>query len=220
MKKSKSSDVYVNDTNDKFLQKCSTKTTTLKILDNKNKSLSVKELLEKFIDSYEIKFKNCVAKKFGTKCVKIYTNHTVQLNGIIDIQDILKIVDEIILSNQKYICRIGFMNWSVKASLNRIDLYKTMKRINDTKINGVKFVAFFLRSKLLNIRYLSTIPISNNIVYKDNNSPTNVIGEISADTSVKISGLLYASGSCTLSGISEKLAVECFLHIKECVYFE
>lgn len=175
-------------TNNKFNTKCSTKTLVLKVL--KKEGIICSPVLP---SSYTNKLRNCVIKKIDKKCIKSYSNGTIQINGITDINclsEILKYSDIQNLSENYYVeCVLN--NWTfsfIKEPDKIVDLTATMYNLNNNNI-----VAYFQRGYPLIIKYIENSE-TRKYIY---NTETGNIQIINLGINpVKITIMLFKSGKC------------------------
>lgn len=195
---------------EKIFKPCSTKTFIAKTT-NENTKKTIKELQETFQGSYITNFRNCVIKKIGKKSIKLYTNLTMQVSGISDINDMKDILNDLI-TKPDYSFQCVMSNWTVRISDKIIDLNKTMEVIN--KCNN-KTIAYFLRGYPLIIKYNvnSTIPTT---LFTYDNTISSYVNKEGSPTikNSDVSILMFKSGNCIVSGPTEKSCAEAISSIK------
>lgn len=184
--------------------KCYTKTFVGKSLEKK--SVTKSELLEKFKNSYESKFRNCVLKKLGKKNIKIYTNYTIQTNGYIE-DDLKNLLNDLDIKKD-YTFQCVMCNWSLKIG-ESLDLKETLLKLNDDKV-----ISYFLRGYPLIIKYNTNDDINfYNFKWDSITSDFNY-NITKKKENIKISVLLFKTGKCIVSGATEKGCFECIEYIK------
>lgn len=189
--------------NNKFNTNCSTITFVCKTFDTTNYKYTVDELLIKFPESKKTKFRNCVIYKIDDVCVKIYTNQTLQLNGIKSVDSLGKIFEKLNLT-VKYKVNCVMSNWCLKLSNETLDLNTIMDSLN----NLPNFTAYFLRGYPLIIKYQCFYQQNYYIIGKtDNNSVNLEFFDNGEKVKSKITVLLFKSGNCIVSGPSEEQCV-------------
>lgn len=164
------------------------------------------------------KFRNCAIYKFNideTKiCVKIFTNFTIQINGIKNKEDIIKVLNnpDINIEFKDYFGYCVLQNWSLRLSLDPIDLFATKNALNNLGV-----CAFFLRGYPLVIK--KTVEFKTpkfNILSKDGlftsiEDSKSSIGEEECILTM----LLFSSGNCIVSGLSDEEVSKLTLLVKE-----
>lgn len=199
-------------TDDKIYAKCSTKTFIAKsAAANAAPRMSVEELLDSMKDSYRTKFRNCVIKKLGKICVKVYTNKTVQITGAKNLDDIPWILSDALPFDEEYEVVCVMSNWSINLENDGINLDATMSKLNDAGV-----CSYFLRGYPLVNKYETT---ADKFVYQMVKDPAtkkyhikNVI--VDADAKCQVSMLMFKSGTCIISGTSEKPCIELLKKIR------
>lgn len=196
--------------NFKFDIKCSTRTYIAK-----TNNLCIKKTLEELNlilpESYLTKFRNCVIKKIDKKSIKLYTNMTMQINGVSNKEDLLNLMKSLNLKIS-YDIKCVMSNWTIKISDKNIDLIKTMNNLNENKI-----IAYFLRGYPLIIKYKSK-DLQNNFKIK-------YITEYFIEEEdpyledIEVSVLMFKSGNCIVSGKLEKTCTECIKNIKNLIVY-
>lgn len=188
-----------------------TKTIVAKTYNFKTK-LSFEDLKKSFEGSYITKFKNCVLKKIDNKCVKLYTNLTIQLSGVSEISETISILNNLsMVFKPDYIVECVMSNWTIRISTREISLNKTMDNIN--KDDSKKYLAYFLRGYPLIIKYKLNTYIENLIISSDSDEyKIKNIHQVIKDVVVSI--LVFKSGNCIVSGPSEKSCAEAVFFIK------
>jgi hypothetical protein len=193
-----------------FKTKCSTKTLVLK----------PKYYEENIIlpNSYKNKLRNCFIKKIEKKCVKLYLNGTIQINGIPDIRclsDVIKKSEINRLSNH-YSVECILNNWTLcfeKKEKMFVDLTKTMFKLNENNI-----IAYFQRGYPLIIKINKLLPVRKYNYINDNLELID-----NGEKNVKITLMLFKSSKCicTIGGDIYSLPLEVFEKIqKNIIYTE
>lgn len=196
--------------NNKFNTKCSTITFVCKTLDQNCHKYTIDELLEKFPKSKKTKFRNCVISKINDVCVKMYTNQTLQLNGIKSENDLQKIFEKLNL-DVKYKVNCVMSNWCLKLCKESIDLNSIMDSLN----NIPNFTAYFLRGYPLIIKHQCFYKKNYYIIGKDDENSINLkFFDDGEQVKTKITILLFQSGNCIVSGPSEELCVNAIQTLK------
>lgn len=202
-------------TNNIFETKISTRTFILKPVKEEDNEFKVAILP----DSYTNKLRNCVIKKILNKCIKLYSNGSIQLNGINNIN----ILQEIILKsgienlNNKYVVQCILNNWTLNFnpdSSKIINLVETMKNLNN---NGI--IAYFQKGYPLIIKCeKSTVVNKYYYHHYKNNKIENILPE---EKIVKITFMLFKSGKsiCTIGGDVTELPIDIFEKIQNYILY-
>lgn len=187
--------------------KCSTKTFIAKTI-KPSEIITLQQIRQKYPDCKETKFRNCVIKKIDKKCVKLYTNASLQINGIMLDDDICKLFEDLNLKDD-YIVKCVMSNWTLKLSNKKIDLKKTMTQLNNNNITS-----YFLRGIPLIIKYNVNDILSELKVINTNGKYTceeNKIGLVPTEVSI----LMFKSGSCIISGKTEYVCKKAIIAVKK-----
>ena len=187
--------------------KCSTKTFIAKTT-KPAEIVTLEQIREKYPNCRDTKFRNCVIKKIDRKCVKLYTNASLQINGILCDDDICKLFEDLNLQYD-YIVKCVMSNWTLKLSDKKLDLKKTMTQLNNNNITS-----YFLRGIPLIIKYnvkdtLSELKVTNNngkYICKENKLDL---------VPTEVSILMFKSGSCIISGKTEYVCREAIINVKK-----
>lgn len=199
--------------NNKFDIKCSTKTYIAKTSECMKKS--IQELSIILPESYLTKFRNCVIQKINNKSIKLYTNMTVQINGVSNRQDLFDLIKNLDLKIT-YNIKCVMSNWTIKISDKIIDLIQTMDLLNKNKIT-----AYFLRGYPLIIKYKShDFPDTFLISYKDEKKIYSLEDKPQIPEEIEVSVLMFKSGNCIVSGKLEKTCTECIQKIKNFIIYK
>lgn len=207
------SNVFIDD--NKFNVECSTRTFIAKIMDVPIPKKNINDLLIILPGSKITKFRNCVItkiKEYNKKlCIKLYTNMTIQLNGIKTIEDIEFIFNKINVNyNYKVTCVMS--NWSLKLTTDKLNLNQIMDLINSNE--NACLMAYFLRGYPLIIKHNTFASLSYYNVFC---SPcVRVSKELYTELSkITVTVLLFSSGNCIVSGPNEKSCVNTVKIIKQ-----
>lgn len=199
-------------TENKIHTGCSTRTFIAKsAAANAGPRMSVEELLEALDTSSRTKFRNCVIKKVDKICVKIYTNKTVQITGAKNLEDIPKILSEDLPFDEEYEVVCVMSNWSVNLENEGIDLNSTMDRLNEAGM-----CSYFLRGFPLVNKYQT---VTDKMTYKMVKNPETqkyYIKETREEKNLEcqVSMLMFKSGTCIVSGLTESACAEFLMKIK------
>lgn len=192
---------------DNLKLKCSTKTFIAKTT-KPAEIITLEQIRNKYPDCKETKFRNCVIKKIDRKCVKIYTNASLQINGILVNDGVCKLFENLNLQHD-YIVKCVMSNWTLKLSDKKIDLKKTMTQLNNNNITS-----YFLRGIPLIIKYnvkdiLSELEVTNN-----NGKYTCKENKLEL-VNTEVSILMFKSGSCIISGKTEYVCRTAIINVKK-----
>lgn len=196
--------------NNKFNSKCSTITFVCKTMDSITKKYTIDELLVKFPESKKTKFRNCVIYKIDDICIKVYTNQTLQLNGIKSENDLYRIFERLNL-DVKYRVNCVMSNWCLNLCNTNLNLDSIMDSLN--KIPD--FMAYFLRGYPLIIKYQGFHSRNYYIMEKDSNSLINLKLFEGEKEKSKVTILLFKSGNCIVSGPTEECCVYAIQTLKK-----
>lgn len=196
--------------NNKFNTKCSTITFVCKTLDTNCYKYSIDELLLKFPESKKTKFRNCVIYKIDDVCVKIYTNQTLQLNGVKSVNNLQKIFEKLNF-NIKYKVNCVMSNWCLKLCNETLNLDIIMNSLNSIP----NFTAYFLRGYPLIIKYQCFYQKNYYIIENNNNTINLEFFNDGEQVKSKITVLLFQSGNCIVSGPSEEKCVYAIQMLKK-----
>lgn len=175
-----------------------------------NYQSTIDNLLQFLPGSYKTKFRNCVLKKIDKKNIKLYTNFTIQTSGFLD-TDLISILNTI-KAEKDYTFKCVMCNWSLKLA-DKIDLKSAIKVLNSGKI-----ISYFLRGYPLVIKYKTTTNLNTYKFIWDNLNKTYHKSTSSGVFDVKVSVLLFKTGTCIVSGPSEECCFECVEYIKTKIF--
>lgn len=199
--------------------KCSTQTLNGKINDCVKKTQQ--ELFDILPGSCITKFRNCViSKKIPGVCIKLYTNLSLQINGIINNkEEICNILNNELKFDEHFkyndfLFKYALRNWAVVLSDRNINLDKTLENIN--KLNNKDFFSFFFKGKPLHIKYTCYNLQYKIFKFKRINSKYEFFDEYEDVYPKKLISIsLFNTGKCVISGINEEACAKVILELKK-----
>lgn len=187
-----------------FIKKSSTKTYIGVLQIKCEKQYSVADIHGFMTNSIQTQLRNCILKKVNGKCIKLYTNFSVQINGNVNVEEIANLLNHVNVS-ETYNFKCVMSNWNIRLSEVPIDLDKLMDKLNNNNIT-----AYYLRGPSLIVKYMfnDLLPIFEAVWIEGKyvmQPPKMLL------TDIKISVRLFKSGNCIISGSTEKCCVDFIL---------